>query len=104
MKKQNNLAELAKGKRKAEGLENEGEVIDINNLVNLDEFGNVEFEDQMAEMKIEEEDNDKSKKGKKKKEVGMELDLDFSIKNKKTNLNYRQRKDKKKKSTYIVNF
>ncbi len=94
---------LAKGKREAEGLQNEGEVIDLNKLVNLDEFGNVNFEDQMADMKIDLEDN-KPQKTKKRKEVGMELDLDFSMKNKKSNLNFRKRQNKKKKSSFIVNF
>jgi hypothetical protein len=91
--------------REAEGLKNEGDVIDMNKLANFDEFGNINFEDQMeqiAEMNIDE--GVKKSKAKKKKEVGMDLDLDFSIKNKKGNLNFRKRQNKKKKSSYIVNF
>ncbi len=105
LKKQNNLEILARGMREAEGLKNEGDVIDMNKLANFDEFGNINFEDQMeqiAEMNIDE--GVKKSKAKKKKEVGMDLDLDFSIKNKKGNLNFRKRQNKKKKSSYIVNF
>lgn len=104
LKKQINLELLAKGRREAEGLQNEGEVIDLNKLANMDEFGNVNFEHQMAGMNIEEDDNQPQKSKNKKKEVGMELDMDFSLKNKKTNLNYRKRQNKKKKSSFIVNF
>jgi len=98
LKKQINLALLAKGRREAEGLQNEGEVIDLNKLINMDD----QFEDQMAGMNIEEEN--KAAKTKKKKEVGMDLDLDFSLKNKKTDLNFRKRQNKKKKSSFIIKF
>lgn len=94
---------MARGRREAEGLQNEGDVIDLNKLANMDEFGNVNFEDEMAEMNIDEDAN-KAPKAKKKKEVGMELDLDFSMKNKSTNMNHKRRQNRKKKSSFIVNF
>lgn len=106
MKKQQNIELLAKGKKAAEGLANEGEVIDLNKITNFDEFGNINFDEhieQLEEMKIDEDSNQK-KKTKRKKEKGMELDLDFTMKNKKKDLNYRQRRNKKKKSSYIVKF
>ena len=105
MKKQKHLDLLAKGMREAEGLHNEGEVIDMNKLANLDEFGNINFDEQMgqmAEMNIDDGVNKKNTK--KKKEVGMELDMDFSLKNKNKSLNYRKRQNKKTKSSLIANF
>lgn len=105
LKKQTHLDILAKGMKEAEGLQNEGEIIDMNQLANLDEFGNINFDeqmDQMANMNIDEEN--KKAKSLKKKERGMDLDMDISMKKNKGNLNYRKRQNRKKKSSYIVNF
>ena len=105
LKKKNVIEALAKKMKEAEGLQNEGEIIDMNKLANLDEDGNINFDEhlnQMADMNID--DKPVKKVSKKKKEVGMQIEMDFSLKNKKQTLNYRQRKDKRKKSSYIVKF
>jgi hypothetical protein len=103
IKKQKNIEDLAKGMLEAEGRENEGEVIDMNKLANLDEYGNINFDEQMDKMAEMNIDENPTKKSKKRKEKGMEIDLDITVKNRK-DLNYRQRRNKKKKSNYIINY
>lgn len=91
----------------AEGNQNEGGIIDMNKLANLDEYGNINFDeeiDQMEDMAIDEKMEKKIKRKEKERNKGMELEFDNTLRRNKKDLNYRQRRNKKKKSSFIVNY
>jgi hypothetical protein len=107
LKKQLHLEALAKGMAIAEGKQNEGGVIDMNKLANLDEFGNINYDQDLNEMNGMEVDDNMEKKlirKEKEKNKGMDIDFDTSLRRNKKDLNYRQRRNKKKKSSFIVNY
>ena len=107
LKKQQNLEALARGMALAEGNQNEGGVIDMNKLANMDEFGNINFDQQlgqMDEMAIDDNNEKRLIRKEKEKNKGMEIEFDNSLRRNKKDLNYRQRRNKKKKSSFIINY
>ena len=108
LKKQQHLEALAKGMAIAEGKQNEGGIIDMNKLANLDEFGNINFDNDndndINDMDVDDDREKKLKRKEKEKNKGMDIDFDTSLRRNKKDLNYRQRRNKKKKSSFIVNY
>jgi len=107
LKKQQHLEALAKGMAAAAGNHNEGGVLDMNKLANLDEFGNINFEqeiDNMKDMAIDDNVEKRLKRREKEKSKGMDIEFDTSLRRNKKDLNYRQRRNKKKKSSFIINY
>lgn len=107
LKKQKHLEEIAKGMALAEGNQNEGGIIDMNKLANMDEFGNIMFDeeiDQMEDMVIDEKMEKKIKRKEKERNKGMDIEFDNTLKRNKKDLNFRQRRNKKKKSSFIINY
>lgn len=81
----------------------ENEVIDLNKMVKLDEFGNIDVSDELNMEKFDLLDKkSRKKKEKKNKDKMMEVDVeDGAVK---SSVTRRSKKTKKKKSFYIVNF
>ena len=105
LKKQQHLEALARGMAAAEGNQNEGGVIDMNKMANLDEFGNINFDKQVEKMDDMAIDDSVEKRIKRKeKGSGMDIEFDNSLRRNKKDLNYRQRRNKKKKSSFIINY
>jgi len=92
-------AEFKKVHDRVEGNVREGEVIDLNKLVDVDEFGNIKIDEE-----IEMDEVNPTEKIKKNKSKGMDIDhLDMTGDNniKKTMKNKKKRKNK---SHFIVNY
>ena len=107
LKKQQHAELLARGMSAAEGNQNEGGIIDMNKLANLDEFGNINFDQQLNQIADMAIDDNSEKKIKKIKEKNKGMDIEFdtsSLKRNKKDMNYRERRNKKKKSSFIINY
>ena len=103
LKKQNHLEALARNFAAIDGNANEGGVIDMNKMANLDEFGNINFNKQLDTPNMAIDDNVKTVI-KKEKGSGMDLEFDNSLRRNKKDLNYRQRRNKKSKSSFLINY
>lgn len=106
IKKQNKIENLNKAMKEAEdkveGRVRENEVIDLNKMVNLDEYGNLDI-DQELNMDNMTLDDGKNKKNKKKNRMEIvDEDINFTSKNKKAG--NKKRKTRNSKSHYIVNY
>jgi hypothetical protein len=107
LKKQNHLEALARNFAAIDGKANEGGVIDMNKMANLDEFGNIDFNgvkqlENNGDMAID--DNMGKNITKKEKGSGMDIEFDNSLRRNKKDLNYRMRRNKKKKSDKLIKF
>ena len=102
LKKMNHLEALARNFAEIDGKANEGGVIDMNKMANLDEFGNINFNKQVEKMDVDE--GIKKTVAKKEKGSGMDLEFDNSLRRNKKDLNYRQRRNKKSKSSFLINY
>jgi hypothetical protein len=89
-------SELKKVQEKVEGNIREGEVIDLNKMVDVDEYGNIQMD---AEL-----DFNKEKKAKKTKNSQMDVDHFEISEERNTRRNLKNKKKKKTKSHFIVNY
>ena len=104
LKKMNHLEALARNFAAIDGNANEGGVIDMNKMANLDEFGNINFNKQVEKMTDMAIDDGVNKTIKKEKGSGMDIEFDNSLRRNKKDLNYRQRRNKKKKSDKLIKY
>merc|ERR1712160_101481 len=85
LKKQNHLEALARNFAAIDGNQNEGGIIDMNKMANLDEFGNIDFKRENGNTVMFVDDNaDKIPfRVKKEKGNGMDIEVDSSLRSKK---------------------
>jgi hypothetical protein len=99
--KQTNAKNLSKALKeaedRAEGRERENEVIDMNKMVNFDEYGNIDVDQIDMENFTLNENSSKSKGAKKGNNI---MDVDDGLGDRKR----RNKKNRKNKSYYIVNY
>ena len=104
LKKQNHLEALARNFAAIDGNQNEGGIIDMNKMANLDEFGNIDFKRENGNTVMFVDDNVDKIVRKKEKGNGMDIEIDSSLRKNKKDLNFRMRRNKKKKSSFLVNY
>ena len=98
---------MKEARDRVDGTTREDEIIDLNNMVKLDEYGNIDMDDELNMNKFSLEEGkklDKKKHHKKYENDGMDLDDEVSNKKGKNVVRKNKRKNKKTKSYYIVNF
>jgi hypothetical protein len=106
--KQKHIEELDKAMKEAElrasGNERDNQVIDLNKIVTLDKYGNIDVDKELDDIEMENfslSENKKKNKNKKIKE-GMFIDEDNNVRSKTGRT--RKKRGKHSKSHYIINY